>query len=179
VIPAVLRTPRLVLRPVEPRDAAAIHEALADWQVVKWLSRVPWPYTPEDARAFTALAAPGGPLDREGERTWAVTLAGQDRFVGIMGLGTGPGQELGYWLAQEAWGRGLAPEAARAVLGSHFAHDEAPDVLSGYFDGNERSGRVLAKLGFVEEGVERRGCLARGEDVTSHRMRLTRAALAA
>lgn len=176
MIPERIETERLLLRPLRPADAPRLVEALADWQVVKWLAVVPWPYAAEDADWFVAANAPGGSLREAGERTWAI--APRDEPSGLLGV-MGLGGELGYWLASEAWGRGLATEAARAVLLAHFADPEAGDVLSGWFDGNERSERVLRKLGFEEVGAGPRDCLARGEDVLSHAMRLTRAGFAA
>lgn len=170
--PERLETDRLLLRPLEVADAPRLVEALADWQVVKWLAVVPWPYTAEDAARFIGANAPGGVLRERGERTWALSPRDDPaRLLGVIGLG----EEMGYWLAAEAWGRGLATEAARAVLAVHFAEPGAADVASGWFDGNERSERVLLKLGFEEVGLGTRGCLARGEDVAHHEMRLTRA----
>ena len=172
MIPDRLETGRLVLRPLEDADAPRLVEALADWQVVKWLAVVPWPYTAEDAGWFIEANAPGGALRERGERTWALSLRDAPaRLLGVMGLG----EELGYWLAFDAWGRGLATEAARSVLGAHFDDPAAGEVTSGWFDGNDRSERVLLKLGFEDVGLRVRGCLARGEDVASHQMRLTRA----
>jgi RimJ/RimL family protein N-acetyltransferase len=176
VIPERLETARLVLRPLAEADAPALVEALADWQVVKWLAVVPWPYTAADASWFVAANAAGGSLRERGERTWVIAPRDDPaRLLGVMGLG----EELGYWLAAEAWGRGLATEAARTVLAAHFADENGGNVASGWFDGNERSERVLRKLGFEDMGVRTRGCLARGEDVLSHEMRLTRARFAA
>ena len=176
MIPGRIETARLVLRPLVSEDAPRLVEGLADWQVVKWLAVVPWPYTAEDADWFVGANAPGGTLRAAGEQTWAIAHREEPgRLVGVMGLGT----ELGYWLASEAWGRGLATEAARAVLAAHFAQGGAGPVASAWFDGNERSERVLRKLGFEEVGVCPRDCLARGEDVPSHAMRLTRDAFGA
>ena len=170
MIPERIETPRLLLRPLVAEDAETLVEALADWQVVKWLAVVPWPYTTEDADGFIRANAPGGSLREAGERTWALALREEPRrLLGVVGLG----MELGYWLASEAWGHGLATEAGRAVLVAHFAQDGAGPVASGWFDGNERSERVLIKLGFEGVGQARRDCLARGEDVLSHTMRLT------
>lgn len=172
MIPERIETDRLLLRPIEVADGSRLVEALADWQVVKWLAVVPWPYTAEDADWFIGANAPGGSLREGGERTWALSPRDDPgRLLGVMGLG----EELGYWLAADAWGRGLATEAARAVLAAHFDDPDAGVVTSGWFDGNERSERVLLKLGFEEVGLRTRGCLARGEDVASHEMRLTRA----
>jgi RimJ/RimL family protein N-acetyltransferase len=82
--------------------------------------------------------------------------------------------EIGYWLARDRWGRGYATEAGRAVVDWYFGRG-ARVLTSGYFDGNQRSGGVLAKLGFQAAGDRMKGCLSRGEDVLSHRVLLTRA----
>ena len=49
-----LVTPRLRLRPVAGTDAEAVANLISDRDVAKMLSRVPWPYELEDARAFIA-----------------------------------------------------------------------------------------------------------------------------
>ena len=52
-----LRTDRLTLRPVRQTDAAAIVAALNVWDVTRWLSVVPFPYTPDDADYFITTVA--------------------------------------------------------------------------------------------------------------------------
>ena len=112
------RTPRLLLRPGFPEDAPALAAAIGDEQLVRTLGRVPWPYSLADAQAF--LAAPKDPLLPSfliTERTASAPL-----LVGGCGLhrrqsGT---VELGYWIAREHWGRGIATEAATAVI-DYFA----------------------------------------------------------
>ncbi len=157
----VLTTARLRLRPVTPADAPAIVEGVGDWDVAKWLAVVPHPYTADDAREFIEVIAP------RAEGLWAIDDGGLAGIISVEG-------EIGYWLARDRWGRGYATEAGRAVVDWHFGRG-ARVLTSGYFDGNERSGGVLAKLGFQPAGDRMKGCLARGEDVLSHRVVLTRA----
>jgi RimJ/RimL family protein N-acetyltransferase len=161
-----LQTARLLLRPLTARDAPALVTLLNDWEVVSWLSVVPYPYTIADADAFvgTALA--------DGERIWVIDAGG---LVGVIGIGL----EFGYWLARSAWGQGYATEAGQAVLALHFANPDAADVHSGYFPANARSARVLQKLGFVADGLRRIPCAARQTEMDSCAMLLTRAAWAA
>ena len=56
--------------------------------------------------------------------------------------------ELGYWIGKPFWGRGLTPEAARALLCHAFRDLEAEKVWCGYHDGNLKSKRVQEKCGF-------------------------------
>ena len=157
-----LQTGRLILRPLRASDEAALVAALDDWDVVRWLAVVPFPYGPADVRAFLPSAEPG--------TVWAIEDG--KRLVGMIekdGI-------LGYWLARAAWGRGYATEAARAVLSEHFADPAAGPVGSGYFEGNDWSAKVLTKLGFRISGYAmRRSRACPGVDSLSCRMRLCRA----
>ncbi len=161
---AGLRTARLLLRPPGPGDLAAIVAGVNDYAVSKWLTSVPHPYTREDGENFLARIAAG-----ELGRVWAITEG--DAFQGIFSIC----DELGYWLAADSWGRGIATEAGGAVIGHHFADPVADDLLSGHIDGNLVSRRVLTKLGFEETGHDSAFALSRGENVARCMMRLTRA----
>jgi RimJ/RimL family protein N-acetyltransferase len=158
----VLRTARLVLRPPETRDVAPIAAALADWEVVRWLSRAPHPYTPEDAATFVAANA-----GHAGE-VWMIHHA--DGLCGCIGRRG----EFGYWLARTVWGRGYATEAGRAVLAHHFAVPDASPLSSGYFEGNLRSRRVLETLGFCPASDRRVQARSLGREVVIKGMSLTR-----
>ena len=64
-----------------------------------------------------------------------------------MPLGEGE-LELGYWIGKPFWGRGFATEAARAIVDRGFSELGLRGIHAVYFDGNARSEKVLAKLGF-------------------------------
>lgn len=157
-----LQTGRLTLRPLLATDEAALVAGLNDWEVVRWLVPVPFPYGPADFQAFLSLAEPG--------KIWVI-----EDHKGLVGL-IEIDNLLGYWLARRAWGQGYATEAARAVLAEHFADPAARTVGSGYFEGNARSANVLTKLGFRVTGYMHRRTVARPDsDMLSCRMSLTRA----
>ena len=69
--------------------------------------------------------------------------------------------ELGYWLAQGQWGRGLAAEAASALVDWGFRELGLARIYAQYLADNRASGRVLEKLGMLREGV-RRGHVRKG-----------------
>ncbi|MGK6321245.1 GNAT family N-acetyltransferase [Sphingomonas sp. DT-204] len=159
------RTPRLTLRPGWAEDAPALARAVAHESVATKLSRLPWPYTEVDAAAWLTMER--GPDD-----VFCLILAHeggeQPRLVGAIGLhpaGEGA-HEIGYWLTPDAWGRGYATEAGKAMLGIARYGLGVRHLVSGHFVDNPASGRVLRKLGFRPTGrIERRECRARGRRV--------------
>ena len=156
-----VRTLRLTLRPGWPEDAAALTKAIAHEAVAFNLARLPWPYTVEHAREWLSQQSRPGEVSRvilahEGDHT---------RLVGGIGIHPdGDAHEIGYWLTPDAWGRGYATEAGRAMLGIARHAMGLKRLTSGHFMDNPASGRVLAKLGFRTTGVEMRQCLAMGID---------------
>ena len=58
------------------------------------------------------------------------------------------GREIGYVLSKDYWGRGLMPEAVRAVIGYLFDVEKLDFILVGHFDWNRQSARVIEKCGF-------------------------------
>ena len=161
--PAVLRTPRLTLRPLEMTDADALVRGVGNYDVSRWLSVVPYPYTGEDAAWFLKKTIESNAM------VWAI--CDSQGLQGVVGIDDG----LGYWLARTAWGKGYAFEAARAVV-SHWFEDTARQFLtSAYFEGNARSGAVLHAVGFEITGVAKREARALSQDVTAHEMTLSRA----
>lgn len=166
----VLRSGRILLRPLARDDAPRIQALLDDFDVVRWMSRIPFPYGVSDALHFIEGVAPS-------EVSWAVDAAGEG-LAGIGGFAFRPDRsdvELGYWLGRPFWGRGYATEAARLMLG-HAWDAGARRVLSGCFEGNARSQRVLEKCGFRVVGRSARFSLARGADLPHVDMAMDRPA---
>jgi RimJ/RimL family protein N-acetyltransferase len=155
------RTKRLTLRPGWPEDARALSEAIGHEKVATKLARVPWPYALGDAQAF--LASPRGATDpvflillHEGPAV---------RLIGGIGIHAEPdgAHQLGYWLTPDAWGRGYATEAGRAVIEMARHALGHKRLHAWHFVDNPASGRVLTKLGFRPTGrIEPRHSLARG-----------------
>jgi len=144
-----IRSERLFLRPAWPEDWQECHSRIADEAVVRNLTRAPWPYTAEDARAF--VLRPQHPRLPHFFVTLP-TCAEPARLIGCVGLTESEGQvTLGYWLASEYWGRGYATEAASALLNLArvLGHRE---ITAAHFIDNSASGAFLRKLGFVPTG---------------------------
>lgn len=158
----VLRTERLVLRPVATHDHARL---LAHW-------------TAPDVRRFLfdgAVLSPEeitgaiGDSARDfaagGYGLWLIWKPGGTEMAGTAGLR--PLEDLGlevfYSLAPGAWGQGYATEAARAILEFGFAELGVRRIWATCRPENVGSCRVLEKIGMVREGHLREHVLIRGE----------------
>jgi len=138
----ILVTKRLTLRPPVEFDADDIAQHLANWNVSRMLSRVPFPFDRTDALDWIASCnLPGNP-------DLAFTIH-RERLIGAVGLADiNQGPRLGYWLAEDHWGQGLMGEALGAVLGHVFARQPELTVSSSILADNTASIRLQQRLGF-------------------------------
>jgi RimJ/RimL family protein N-acetyltransferase len=146
-----LRDGDLVLRPWSLDDVPDLAVACNDPEIAYWIPPIPSPYTEEDARAFI------GGETRPGESySLAVTLGG--RLVGGIGMGVNAHDyrgRIGYWVADDARGRGVCTRALR-LLSRYGLDDLGLQRLELITDPeNLASQRVAEKVGFRREGVLR------------------------
>jgi ribosomal-protein-alanine N-acetyltransferase len=149
------------LRAWRAGNAAALAHHANNVNVWRWMSdSFPHPYTPEIARHW----ADRGHIEFGGDN-WAVTL--DDEAVGGCGIHQGAAQfrcsaEVGWWLAEPFWGRGIATRVAATLVERAFANPEITRVFAPVHAGNTRSMRVAEKNGFVLEGVQRQSAMKAG-----------------
>lgn len=176
--PRTITTARLVLRPLRREDGPALFALINNWNVARWLTRVPWPYRPEDMTEFIeAIALPrsDGP-----KPTFAILLDGQPiGAVECTGQASieepqGDGSDLGYWIGEPYWGQGYATEVVSALVDRVFASPEAAVIRSAFFEGNAASWRVQEKLGFEIVNRVMAFCRPHGRELPLICTRLTR-----
>jgi RimJ/RimL family protein N-acetyltransferase len=154
--PVSLLTARLVLRPSAPGDEAALAAGLGDRAVQRWLETVPHPYTLDHARDWVARSA--RERDAGFMQDFAITLADGGAVIGGIAFTPSrrePAAELGYWLARTHWGKGYGGEALARVV-RHATEECTPRftrLSARVAPDNIASRRMLARLGFVENGV--------------------------
>ncbi|HHY49602.1 MAG TPA: GNAT family N-acetyltransferase [Alphaproteobacteria bacterium] len=167
-----LATRRLVLRQPRLADAERLTRFLDNFAVAGNLARVPYPYRLSDARAWLRSWRPDRPAEDTG---FTIELPGEG-LVGHVGFHTDSnGTQLGYWLAQPFWNRGLMSEAVEAALYWFFDTSRLDVLRSGVFHFNKASLAIQRKFGFRETGVGLLLCLARGEEVRHIETELSRA----
>ena len=148
------------LRPWRLDDAESIARHGNNEKVSRGLrDRIPYPYRREDADRYLAHAK---------DLKWVFAIEVDGAAVG--GVGFHPGEdvhritaELGYWLAEPYWGRGIVPAALRLVIPPAMDALALERVYAGVYANNPSSMRVLEKAGFTREGVQRRAVIKRGE----------------
>lgn len=149
-LPHRISTPRLTLRPPIRGDVPDLVRLADNRVIAERLARLPSPYTRADGIAFVEIFS-----QRADERPYAILL--DERFVGVVGLSFHPGEppELGYWLGEPFWGRGLMSEAAKALCDAAFATHRIERIVARALPTNLASQRVLEKLGFVRGDIVR------------------------
>ncbi len=168
-----LATPRLRLRRFHPDDAERVTEITANWNVARMLRLAPYPQSVAEKRAWLASH----------ETEW---IAGEAyRFALIEGgmlIGCADvderasgRNEIGYWLDEACWGRGLATEAATAVRDFALETLGLDRLTSGHAFDNPSSGHVLEKLGFRWTDDVTVWSLPRQSEIVQRRYELHRA----
>ena len=145
-----LKLTRCRVRPWRTGDETSlVHHANNPkiWQNVR--DAFPHPYTMGDAIEWIKIAGSADPLTN-----FAIQV--DESAVGGIGIVLNSdiyrrSAELGYWLGEEYWGRGVVSEAARAVSEWAFSNFDLCRIHAGVFEWNPASARVLEKAGFQLE----------------------------
>jgi ribosomal-protein-alanine N-acetyltransferase len=120
----------------------------------------PHPYGPEHAHAFIASAMTLEPetrwaIDVDGVAVGSIAIVLQDDIERVSA-------ELGYFLAEPFWGKGVMSDAVRAVTLHAVEAFGLTRVFAVPFAENAASARVLEKAGYTLEGVMRRSAIKAG-----------------
>lgn len=151
------------LRAWRTEDAEDLAAALSNKKILNNLrDGLPYPYTAQDAAAYIAAMQSADP-----NTTFAYAITVGDRAIGSIGVFRQGNihartAELGYYLAEEYWGRGIMTEAVRAICKRIFAETDILRIFAEPFSYNTGSRRVLEKAGFRYEGLLRCNAVKNG-----------------
>ena len=149
--PTELRTERLRLRPFSLSDVDDVLEYGSD---PEWAAFYDHPYDRGEAEDMVARAV----LTSWDEHPWfALELSGKVIGMAVLSLERRDIANLGFDVSRPHWGKGLAPEAARAVVDWGFRTMGLIKVAAFTNPRNRQSWRVMEKLGMTREGLMRRG----------------------
>ena len=144
------------IRKWELSDAKDLAAALSNKKVQDNLrDGLPYPYTVQDGKEFISAM-----LSADKNETFAFAIMVDDKVVGSIGIfrqGNIHSQtaELGYYIAEEYWGKGIMTEAVKQICEYVFGDSDIIRIYAEPFAYNIASCRVLEKAGFQYEGTLR------------------------
>lgn len=152
------------IRKWELSDAADLAMAISNKNIQDNLrDGLPYPYTEKDGADFISAM-----LSADENETFAFAITVDDKVVGSIGVFRQGNihrltAELGYYIAEEYWGRGIMTEAVRQICQYVFEKSDIIRIYAEPFAYNAASCRVLEKAGFQYEGTLRNNAVKNGK----------------
>jgi ribosomal-protein-alanine N-acetyltransferase len=150
-----------VLRPWAAGDELSLVRHANNYKIWRNLrDSFPHPYTPTDAQQWISFAQQKSP-----QTLFAVEVGGE--AIGSVGLFPKSdierlSAEIGYWIGEAIWGKGIATAAVRTLSSYGFRELGLTRIYAVPLDSNPASIRVLEKAGYVREGMMRRSAIKEG-----------------
>jgi len=151
--PCKIETPRLLLGCWQPWDAVAFRPIAQHPEVMRYVNNgEPW----SDSKIREFIARQMRHIAHNGFSFWKIQRKPDLRLVGLCGLfalplGCRTEVEIGWWLAPPFWGRGLASEAATAVMKFALKNLPVERIVAIAIAENRASRRIMEKIGMRYE----------------------------
>ena len=151
------------IRKWELSDAKDLAAALSNKKVQDNLrDGLPYPYTVQDGKEFISAM-----LSADENETFAFAITVDNTVIGSIGIFRQENihrqtAELGYYIAEEYWGKGIMTEAVKQICAYVFAKSDIIRIYAEPFAYNIASCRVLEKVGFQYEGTLRSNAVKNG-----------------
>ena len=155
------------IRSYERVDKNAIVKYANNYNVARLLrDQFPFPYTEQDAEIWMQQA-----FSQEVESNFAI--ANEKELIGAIGL---KGQddvnrysaEIGYWLAEPFWGKGITTEAIKILTRYAFNNFNLNRIFANIYEGNIASEKALIKAGYKKEGTMRKAVFKEGKFIDQY-----------
>ena len=134
---------------------------------------LPYPYSESDAQQFIRFV-----LNQSEQNNYCIEV--NQEAVGNISFSRGIdveryNAELGYWLAEPYWGKGIMTQMLVLAIRSYFSHTDVIRVYANVYAGNMPSMRVLEKVGFRKCGIHRNAYFKNGNFLDCHCYELLKA----
>ena len=152
------------IRKWELSDAKDLAAALSNKKVQDNLrDGLPYPYTEQDGKDFISAM-----FSADENETFAFAITVDNIVIGSIGIFRQSNihrqtAELGYYIAEEYWGRGITTEAVTQICKYVFSESDIIRIYAEPFAQNRASCRVLEKAGFQYEGTLRSNAVKNGK----------------
>lgn len=152
-----LQTERLILRQIVPDDAADLDKVITNEEMYKYWG-APLSNNEKSGERYIRRNLTRKPNEKPHGITWGIALKEDNRIIGeifINRIEDDRMAHIGYRVGMEHWSKGIATEAAKAVVAFCFEQTELKRLYTQVISGNDASCRVLEKSGFIKEGFLR------------------------
>jgi ribosomal-protein-alanine N-acetyltransferase len=151
-----LETERLILRQIVLDDAQAIFRIRGDYEVTRYNTGQAYEHLDQARDLITAMT---NAYEEQSEIRWGITLRADDTIIGMCGYNYWIRRDrrgsVGYDLARAYWGQGIMTEAVHAIIAFGFECMGLNRIEADADSRNPASARVLEKIGFRHEGLQR------------------------
>ena len=143
---------KIILRKCKPSDKSNLVKLANNIKIWNNLrDAMPYPYKESDADFFINLTQNVKPQQHFG-------IESDGEFVGVISIEKqsdiySKSAEIGYWIGEPFWGKGIATHAVRQIIKYGFENLEVERIYTGVFENNIASMKILKKNGFLEEGI--------------------------
>lgn len=152
----IIKSKHFILRPFRRGDEKSLVENINNKEISRNTLTIPYPYTLKDAKEWVARNLKEAKKKNPTEVNFAVEI--NKEVAGGIGFSKIEGHkaEIGYWLAEEYWGKGIMTEAANLATRFGFEKLKLRRIYAYVFPFNKPSMRVLEKAGYKFEGILRK-----------------------
>lgn len=159
-----LESKRLILRPFLLNDAPTVQTFAGNYKVAEMTATIPHPYLDGMAEAWIKTHL------KSWQEQILLTLAMEEKnsqkLIGCISLGFNQlhqRAELGYWIGEPYWNQGFCTEAGKCLVSFAFKKLNLRKITSSHMTKNPASGKVMQKIGMIQEGMLRQQFFRMGE----------------
>ena len=151
-----------ILRPFEMTDTRALAKHANNKKIYDNLrDAFPFPYNENDAKTFIEMVLKAN----DPVKNFIIEIDGE--AAGTTGFRPGEdvyrlNAEIGYWLGEAHWGKGIMPRVIRTLVEHLFEVHQFERIFAIPFKSNTASARALEKAGFIREALIRKGVIKNG-----------------
>ena len=152
------------IRTWKMEDAQSLAKALNNKKIHDNLrDGLPFPYTVSDAKDFISAM-----LEADDNNTFAWAITVDNTAIGSIGVFRKENvhrltAEMGYYISEEYWGKGIMTEAVKQACNYIFENTDIIRIFADPYASNTGSCRVLEKAGFVYEGTLKKNAVKNGQ----------------
>jgi len=152
----IIKSKEFILRPFRRGDEKSLAENINNKKIHRNTSNIPYPYTLKDAKDWVNKNLKETKKKNPAMINFAIDINGE--VVGSVGLSDIKEfkAEIGYWLAEKYWNRGIMTKAVKLVTKFGFDELKLKRIYAFVFSFNKASMRVLENNGYKLEGILRK-----------------------